>query len=72
MNAGKPFPSTSLEGPFVQRASLGRISAELLRHVVPISATVEAARITNANNQLASAALYLRAQISGAYAFRYP
>lgn len=71
-NAGAPFPRTFPERPVVQRAVMGAIEADLLRVTTPLRLRVELARIENANNQPAPAALYVRAHLTGTYAFRYP
>jgi Capsule assembly protein Wzi len=71
-HAGLPFPSVRDSLPLVQRAFLWHLSAQVLSGTVPITASVEAANITNVNNQPSAAALYLRAVLVGSYAFRYP
>jgi hypothetical protein len=71
-NADKPFPATTTARPKVQTALLADIGAERLALRVPISARVELARVRNAGNESAAAALYVRAILSASYAFRYP
>jgi len=71
-HGGLPFPSVRDSLPLVQRAFLWHLSAQVLSGTVPITASVEAANITNVNNQPSAAALYLRAVLVGSYAFRYP
>ena len=70
-NAGKPFPSTE-PGRYVQRATVGELAAQWLSPRIPLTARLEAARIENVNNDLEGPALYLRAQVIGTYAFRFP
>jgi hypothetical protein len=71
-NADKPFPATSTARPEVQSALLADLGAERLALRVPVSLRVELARIRNAANESAAAALYVRAILSASYAFRYP
>jgi hypothetical protein len=71
-HANDPFPSVSPARPAVQRAALADLAAQLLTAQLPITARVELARIDNVNNRLQPAALYMRAQLVGTYAFRYP
>lgn len=71
-NAGLGFPTTSPARPAVQRAALGDLSVRWLGLTLPVTARVELARIDNANNQSTAPALYVRAQLIGTYAFRYP
>jgi hypothetical protein len=71
-NADKPFPATTDARPEVQSALIGDLRAERLSLRIPIAVRVELARIENAANVAAAAALYVRASISGSYAFRYP
>jgi hypothetical protein len=56
----------------VQTAYLGDLSAQLLTRVLPITLSVQLARITNANNVPSPAAYYAQTQISFTYAWRYP
>jgi len=71
-HAGVSFPSVRDSLPVVQRAFLWHLTAQVLSGTVPITASVEAANITNVNNQPSAAALYLRALLVGTYAFRFP
>jgi hypothetical protein len=71
-NAGLGFPSATPLRPAVQRAALGELSVEWLGQTLPITARVEVARVDNENNQPTAPALYVRAQVIGTYAFRYP
>jgi hypothetical protein len=70
--ADLPFPSTRPERPLVQRATALQFSARVLTARLPISVSVEAANVSNLNNVAGPTALYLRAQLSGTYALRYP
>lgn len=70
-NAGKPFPSVD-PGRYVQRGLLGDVSVQFLSTHIPVTLRVETARLQNANNMLAPAVTFVRAQIMGTYAFRYP
>jgi hypothetical protein len=71
-NAGASFPRTFADRPEVQKALLGALEADFLRLTLPIRARLEFARVQNAGNQTVPAALYLRAHLTGTYAFRYP
>lgn len=71
-NADKPFPSTSEARPAVQSALLADLRAERFTLRLPLSVGLQLARIENAANQPAAAALYVRAVFAGSYAFRYP
>ena len=71
-HAGEPYPTTSADRPAVQRALLGDVSLQFLRATLPVTLRVETARIEDAANQFALPALYVRAQLIGTYAFRYP
>ena len=71
-NAGKPFPAATASRPEVQSALLADVRAERLALRIPIGVQLQLARIENAANVSAAAALYVRATISGSYAFRYP
>jgi hypothetical protein len=66
------FPSTRPERPVVQRAFLADAAVQFLDVRLPITIRLEAANITNVNNQPGPAALYVRTQLIGSYAFRYP
>lgn len=71
-NAGESFPRTFPDRPEVQRALLGALEADFLKLSLPLRARLEFARIDGPNNRTAPAALYLRAHLTGTYAFRYP
>jgi hypothetical protein len=71
-NAGAKFPATTGVRPEVQSALLADLRAERVTLRLPIAVHVELARITNAANVASAAALYVRASVSGSYAFRYP
>jgi hypothetical protein len=71
-NADVGFPRTFPDRPQVQRALLGTIEADFLHMSFPLRARLEFARIEHAANQPAPTALYLRAHLTGTYAFRYP
>lgn len=66
-----PFP-TNQPGHPVQTAYLGDLSAQLLNRVLPITLSVQLARITNANNLPSPATYYAQTQLSVTYAWRYP
>jgi hypothetical protein len=72
LHAGDPYPSTSPGRPGVQRALLGDVSLQRLSPTLPLTLRVETARVENPANQPALGRLYLRAQLIGTYAFRYP
>jgi hypothetical protein len=71
-NAGASFPATSADRPAVQRALLADVRAERTTLRLPIAIQVQMARVENAANLESAAALYVRASVSGSYAFRYP
>jgi hypothetical protein len=71
-NADRPFPATTETRPAVQTALLADLRAERLAMRIPLSVQVQVARIENAANVSAAAALYVRAMVTGSYAFRYP
>ena len=71
-NAGKPFPATTDARPEVQNSLLADVRAERVAVRIPLSLGVQLARIENAANVSAAAALYVRATVSGSYAFRFP
>ena len=70
-NAGQPFPTTSADRPFAQRAIIADLSVALARAELPIMFSVEAARIRSAESERGSA-MFVRAHLSATYAFRYP
>jgi len=71
-NADLPFPATTELRPAVQTALLADLRAERFAMRIPIAVQVQLARIENAANVSAAAALYVRAMVTGSYAFRYP
>ena len=71
-NAGAPYPVTTEARPEVQTALLADLRAERLNLRIPVGVHIQLARIENAANVSAAAALYVRASITGSYAFRYP
>jgi len=66
------FPSTRPNRPVVQRAVVWSLSARLLSGTFPITASFEAANISNLNNRPSPAALYLRTVLLGTYALHFP
>jgi hypothetical protein len=70
-HADAPFP-TSAPGEPVQSAELGDASVQFLNPVLPIAATVQLARIQNANNVPLPAANYAQLQLTATYALHYP
>ena len=71
-NADKPFPAVTDDRPEVQSALLAELGAERLALRIPVSIRLQMARIRNAANVSDAAALYVRAILTGSYAFRYP
>jgi len=71
-NADKPFPAVTETRPEVQSALLAELGVERLDLRIPVSLRVQMARIRNAANLSDAAALYVRAILTGSYAFRYP
>jgi hypothetical protein len=71
-NAGKPFPAVTPSRPEVQTAFLGDVGADYLGHPILGTIRLQLAQIRNAANVSNPAALYVRAIVSGSYAFRYP
>ena len=71
-NAGKPFPAVTPDRPEVQRALLADLGADYLAHPILGTIRLQVAQIRNAANVSSAAALYVRAILSGSYAFRYP
>jgi hypothetical protein len=65
------FPSNAPGQP-VQVAQLGNASVQLLTAVLPITASIQLARIRDANNLPAGTTMYARARLYATYAFRYP
>jgi len=70
-HADAPFP-TSEPGQPVQLAGLGDASIQFLNAVLPITASVQVARIQNANNVPLPAAYYAQLQLTATYALHYP
>jgi hypothetical protein len=71
-HAGEPFPSVTAARPDVQRAWVGDAGVDWLDGVVPVSLTVELARVTNVDNLPAPAQNYGRLRLQVSYRFRYP
>ena len=71
-HANDPFPDTTLDRPDPQRAWLGDLSAEWLDGIIPITAKIEVARITNVNNVPTPPRNFARLQLAASYRFRYP
>jgi len=71
-HADDPFPDTTADRPDPQRAWLGDLSAEWLDAIIPITAKVEVARVTNVNNVPTPARNFARLQLTASYRFRYP
>jgi len=71
-DADQPYPSTSENRPEVQTAFIAAARADRLMQRLPVSLQVQLARIENAANVSAAAALYVRASLTASYAFRYP
>lgn len=71
-HAGEPFPSVTTARPEVQKGLTGDLAVQFLSARLPVMFRVEAARLTNINNEAAPARMHLRAQFTGSYAFRYP
>jgi hypothetical protein len=70
-HAGEPFP-TNVAGQPVQSAVLGDASIQFLTAVLPITAQITVARITNVNNLPSAATTYAQAQLYASYALHYP
>jgi hypothetical protein len=51
---------------------IGDLAAQFLSVSLPMTLRLEAARISNVNNQPVAAQMFLRAHLSATYAFRYP
>ena len=71
-HAGEPYPSVTPDRPAVQRAVLADAGASYLRYPLTLTARFEAAHVQNPENQLRTAASYVRLQIIGRYAYRLP
>jgi hypothetical protein len=71
-HADDPYPDTTADRPDPQRAWLGDLSAEWLDGIIPVTAKIELARITNVNNVPTPARNFARLQLTASYRFRYP
>lgn len=71
-HANDPYPDTTADRPDPQRAWIGDVSAEWLDGIIPITAKLEVARITNVNNVPTPAKNLARLQVIASYRFRYP
>jgi hypothetical protein len=72
-HAGLPYPSIRpLVRPDVQQAVVWNASARLLSRYFPVTARLEVARLRDANNRPSPAALYVRLNLVGTYALKYP
>lgn len=71
-HAGAPFPYVTAERPAVQAAWLGDLTVEWLDPVLPVSLTVDGARVQNPNNQVGPTETLARVQLSVSYRWRYP
>ena len=67
-----PYPDVTDDRPDVQNAWIGDASAEWLDGIIPITAKIELARITNVNNVPTAAKTLARVQVTASYRFRYP
>ena len=71
-HANDPYPDTTADRPDPQTAWIGDISAEWLDGLIPITAKLEIARITDVNNVPTPAKNFGRLQVTASYRFRYP
>jgi hypothetical protein len=71
-HADDPYPDVTVDRPDVQNAWIGDASAEWLDSIIPITAKIEVARITNVNNVPTPAMNLARFQVTASYRFRYP
>lgn len=71
-HSNDPYPDTTADRPDPQRAWIGDLSAEWLDGIIPITAKIEVARITNINNVPTTAKNLARLQLTASYRFRYP
>ncbi|MBK5186665.1 MAG: hypothetical protein JJD97_00385 [Gemmatimonadaceae bacterium] len=71
-HANDPYPDVTTDRPEVQRAWIGDLSAEWLDGIIPITAKIELARVTNVNNVSTPAQNLGRFQLLASYRFRYP
>jgi hypothetical protein len=70
-HANAPFPTTAPGQP-AQTADLGDASVQFLNPVLPVTASVQLARIQNANNVPLAATNYAQLQLTATYALHYP
>ena len=70
-HADAPFP-TSAPGQPVQEAALGDASVQYLNAILPITASVQVARIRDANNLPVPTTNYAQLQLTATYALHYP
>lgn len=71
-HANDPYPDVNTDRPNVQDAYIGDLSAEWLDGVIPITAKLELARVTDVNNVPTPAKNFGRFQVTASYRFRYP
>ncbi len=71
-HANDPYPDTTADRPNPQTAWIGDISAEWLDGIIPITAKLEVARVTNVNNVSTPSRNLARLQVTASYWFRYP
>lgn len=71
-HAGDPFPYATGDRPDVQSAWMGDASVEWLDAILPLTLTVEAARVDDVNNVPTPATTYGQIQLTASYRFRYP
>ncbi len=71
-HANDPYPDVTDDRPNVQNAYIGDLSAEWLDGIIPITAKLELARITDVNNVPTPAKNFARFQVTASYRFRYP
>ncbi|MBA2684112.1 MAG: hypothetical protein H0U66_06450 [Gemmatimonadaceae bacterium] len=71
-HANDPYPDVTDDRPNPQTAWIGDISAEWLDGIIPITAKLEIARITDVNNVPTPAKKLARLQVTASYRFRYP
>lgn len=71
-HADDPFPYATGDRPDVQSAWMGNASVEWLDAILPLTLTVEAARVDNVNNLPTPTTTYGRVQLTASYRFRYP
>jgi hypothetical protein len=71
-DADLAFPAITADRPEVQTALIADVRAERFTMPIAVSLQLQLARIENARNVSGAAALYVRATVTGSYAFRYP